>query len=395
MKRLKGFWRPEARLALLVILGLVALSGLLLYKLGTLVGGLSSQEMAAASAQLGWTGLWVDALYLPLKLVRSAVYFLDPAHGQILTRLPNTLFGALTVVSFGWLIWLWHGRRTAILAMLLFATSAWTLHVSRLASLDVLYLWAIPTLLLIQVLLYRYGLKPLVWYGSLLTWGLLLYIPGLVWLILAQWYLQRGLLVKSWRHFSAWWQRLLAIVALVIWLPLLVKSLLKSGQLVAWLGLPTDWPTPLALLGQLRDVFWNLFVAGPSQSEIWLNMAPILDFFTLIICGLGIYFYLSHWQASRSRTIGWLFAIGVILVGLGGAVSLSLLVPLLYVAAAAGLAYLLREWLKVFPLNPLARGLGIGLVTLAVVISCVYNLRAYFVAWPHHTSTAAVFRHHR
>jgi hypothetical protein len=78
--------------------------------------------------------------------------------------------------------------------------------------------------------------------------------------------------------------------------------------------------------------------------------------------------------------------------GLGGAAYLSLVVPLLYIFAATGIAYLLHEWLRVFPLNPVARKLGIGLVVVAVAVSCSYNLRAYYVAWPHNAATQTAFR---
>jgi hypothetical protein len=91
-----------------------------------------------------------------------------------------------------------------------------------------------------------------------------------------------------------------------------------------------------------------------------------------------------------------LFALaGLLLVGLGGPVGLSLLVPLLYVWAAAGIAYLTREWLQVFPNNPLARSLGLGLIVLAVGLGCIYNLRAYFVAWPHNQTTRVTFQSRR
>ena len=71
---------------------------------------------------------------------------------------------------------------------------------------------------------------------------------------------------------------------------------------------------------------------------------------------------LTHWQlVAQPLARHAALSSGVVLVGLGGPVGLSILVPLLYVAVATGLAYLLHEWLKVFPNNPLARGFGIGL----------------------------------
>jgi len=395
MKRIKGLWRNNAKLmALGIVIGL-GLAYLLLYKLGSLVGGLSSQEVATATTPVGWHGIFANPLDLPLKVVRSVVFFSVADHGQTLTRLPNAFFGGLAVVSFGALIWLWHGTRTALLSTALFATGAWTLHVSRYASSDVLYLWAIPSLLLIQVFLHRYGDKPIVWYGSLLLWGLLLYIPGMVWLMLVQAFCQRGLILKTLRNYSSFTQRLLSFLAVFIWLPLLVLDLLRNNQLLVWLGFPTESPGILPLIKQILAVPVHLFVRGPQYPDLWLDRVPILDIFTLVACVIGIYFYAKNWQATRSQTLLLLFAASILLVGLGGVVSLSALVALAYVFASAGLAYLLTDWLKVFPLNPLARGLGILLITIAVVLSCAYNLRSYFIAWPHNDATRITFRYHR
>ena len=151
----------------------------------------------------------------------------------------------------------------------------------------------------------------------------------------------------------------------------------------------------MTLLKQFAAVPVHLFIRGPQYPELWLGKAPILDVFALVACILGIYFYLTHWKASRSRYLAVLALFGFVLVGLGGPVGLSILVPLLYMAVATGLAYLLRDWLKTFPNNPLARSLGIGLVVFAVTLSCLYNYRAYFIAWPHTAVTKATFRYHR
>jgi len=395
MEKLGSYLGERRRLIGWSLLVIVGIGWLMLYKLGSLTGGLSAGESAAAVAPVGWHGIYHQPLDLPLKLVRSVVFALFPNHGQTLTRLPNALFGSLAIISFAWLVWLWHGTRTTILAGLLFASSAWVLHASRLASFDVLYLWATPTLLLLHVLLSRYSQKASIWYGSLLIWGMMLYVPGLVWLVAIEAWLQRAALKTAWQHFELWWQRLLYVLAGLVWLPLLVYGLTRHGNLINWLGLPSHWGSPVHLLKQFVAVPIHLFIRGPQYPDIWLGRAPVLDIFTLMACLAGIYFYVTHLKASRSRLLASFTLAGFILVGLGGPVGLSLLVPLLYVGAATGITYLLREWLSIFPNNPLARGLGLGLVALAVSLSCVYNLRAYFVAWPHNRATGSVFQYHR
>jgi hypothetical protein len=400
MKKLEGIkgydwgWL-RSREVLWLLIALAALASLLVYKLGSLVGALSIGEVQAATQPVGWHGIFHAPLDLPLKLVRSVVYFFAADHGQTLTRWPNTLFGALAVISFSWLVWLWHGRRTAIFMTLMFATSAWVLHASRLASYDVLYLCAVPLLLLAQALMYRNSQNPAVWYGSFIIWGMLLYVPGMIWLVGLHLFLQRKILSEAWQDEASSKRRLTTAGLSAVWLPLLVIDFFRPGHFMQWLGMPAHFAAPLTLLKHFVGVFVHLFIRGPQYPDIWLGRAPVLDVFTLLVTVIGIYFYTKHWKAWRSRTLGLMFMVGAILVALGGPVGLSLLVPLLYLAAAAGLAYILHEWLKVFPLNPLARSLGIGIIALLVGLSCLYNLRAYFVAWPHNQDTRTTFQYHQ
>jgi hypothetical protein len=394
MKKIRRQLAVHRRKYALLAVAFIVVSFLLLYKLGSLVGGLSLGEVAASRAPVGWHGIYHQPLYLPLNLVRSVVFFLFADHGQSLTRLPNTLFGLLAVFSFAWLVKLWHGTRTALFAGCLFAASAWVLHVSRLAGFDVLYLWAIPTLLVAHAKLQRQSSSAPIFYGSMLVWGVLLYIPGLIWLLLLELYASRQSIAAGWKHFGRWWQRLLYICAGLVWLPLLADRLRQTATLKTWLGLPAHLASPLTLLKHFVGVFVHLFVRGPQYPTLWVGRAPVLDIFTLTACLIGVYFYIQNFKASRSRLLGGFFALGVVLVTLGGPVGLSLLVPIAYLLAATGITLLMRQWLQTFPLNPLARGVGIGLIIVAVALSCTYNLRGYFVAWPHNHTTQAVFRYH-
>jgi hypothetical protein len=376
-------------------LAAAAVAWLLIYMLGSLTGGLSRGEMSAAAAPVGWHGIYEHPLYLPLKLARSVVFSIFPAHGQSLTRLPNVLFGALAIISFSILIRLWHGSRIAVLSTAMFAAGAWTLHVSRLASFDVMYLCALPVLVASHFMLRKHCKKPLVWLSGIVIWSLLLYIPGLVWFVIADIWLQRRFIAEGWRHAGQLWLRVLYVLAGLVWLPLLALGLSRSGTPRAWLGLPSHWGSAGAILKHFAAVPVHLFVRGPEYPSLWLGRAPILDVFGLAVFVLGVYFYISRWRSARSRYLFMLALMGFILVGVSGPVTLSLLVPLLYMGIATGLAYLLHEWLKIFPNNPLARGVGLGLIILAVAISCIYNYRAYFVAWPNAEATKTTFQYRR
>lgn len=395
LKLKKGLGRLRDKKVFYITAALLVLASLLLYKLGSLVGGLSINEVKAANTPVGWHGIFHAPLELPLKLIRSIVFFLASDHGQTLTRLPNAILGAVATISFSCLVWLWHGRRTGIFMTLLFATSAWVLHVSRLASYDVLYLCAIPLLLLSQALMYRNSSNRTVWYSTLALWGLLLYVPGMIWLVLAQIFIQRKILKQAWKTMTGTYNKILTGLISVIWLPLLAIDFARPGHFIQWIGLPANLDAPLTIIKHFFGVFVHLFIRGPQYPDVWLGQAPIFDAFTLLTAILGIYFYFTHSKAWRSKTLGLMAGMGIILVALNGPVTLSLLVPMMYLAAAAGVAFLLHEWLKVFPINPFARSLGIGLIAALVCLSCLYNLRAYFIAWPHNNVTKSTFQYHR
>jgi hypothetical protein len=367
------------------------IAGLMLYKLGSLTGGLSANEVAVAHTPIGWHGLSQDPFYLPLKILRSFFYIFFDHHGQTIARLSNTVFGVLAVLGFSRLLQLWYGGRTAFMGSLLFLTSAWVLHVSRFASNDVLYLAALPILFYVQIALKRAEIATWIYIAPII-WGLSLYVPGLVWLVATQIWLLRNELVTAWKAIQKLWQRILVGFLGLIWLPTLSIHIFSSGNnLLTWLGLPQQLPSAVELGKQFLAVPLHLLIHGPKNPELWLGKAPILDIFTLACALLGIYFYARHITANRSRSLFSLFGVSWVLVALGGPVSISIMVPLMYLFTACGIGYLLHDWLKVFPRNPFARLLGIILIALAVTSSVAYNLRAYFIAWPHSSDTISIF----
>jgi hypothetical protein len=58
---------------------------------------------------------------------------------------------------------------------------------------------------------------------------------------------------------------------------------------------------------------------------------------------------------------------------------------------ATGIAYMLHEWFKVFPHNPIARSIGIIVIAIAILLTSVYQTRSYFVAWRYSPDTAKAF----
>lgn len=269
------------------------------------------------------------------------------------------------------------------------------MHVSRYASYDVVYLWAVPTLLAVLIAWERYHQRPRIAYAAIAALCSLLYVPGIVWLVLAGILLQPHLLKHSWQSaknsIGKW---LLVLTPLIALTPLLIAFVRTPSLIQTWLGLPLHFGTPSAVMhGLLHDVSFFVY-RGPATPEVWLARAPILSFFSIVMALLGALFYLKHRRAPRTRFLMAFFVIGGLLFALGGPVTISILVPLVYLLVAAGFGYLLHEWLHVFPRNPLARSVGFGLLGLAVLLTCIYEVKSYYVAWPHNTATQAAFHSH-
>ncbi len=395
MKQFRRWYQKYALIIFWVAAISVGLTALYLYRLGSIPSGMSAKEILVANGQYGWHGLFHSLLYAPLNLVRSTIFFVVGHHGQFLTRLPNAIFGMMTVLGFAWLLWLWHGTRTAILGTVLFASSAWTLHISRVANNDVMYLWAMVVLLVSNAALHRHSKQLLVVYGVLFSWVALLFVPGMLWLLAVNIFWQRKAVLQTLQVADSVWRRIgLGLVA-IIPIGLLLASLIHSGGWLLWLGLPAHFPNPITVVRNFFGIVYHLYIHGPLMPEVWLGRLPILDILALVFSLIGLYFYATNFGAGRSRMLASFFFLSLLLISLGGPVSISLIVPLMYGLVATGMAFLLREWLRVFPLNPFARTIGIGLIVAAVALSSLYNVRAYFVAWPHNPTTQSIYRYHR
>jgi hypothetical protein len=219
----------------------------------------------------------------------------------------------------------------------------------------------------------------------------LLYVPGMIWFIAL------GVILRF-KAIDRLFKKHLGTVtagaaALLVLLAPLGYAIYKSPELARVLaGLPAHgWPKPLEVLTNTLQVPLSFIFRTPYMPEHWLARLPILAFFTVIMAFLGGYLYARHWRLMRTKVMAAILVIGTVLVGLGGAVSLSIIVPFVFILAAAGIGFMLDRWYKVFPRNVIAQGIGVGFITLAVLASSWYNLRLYFVAWPAVPATKAIY----
>lgn len=380
----------------LIVIGLIAAGLLMFIKLGSLNHGVSHNELAIAVKPDGWHGIYHNPLFMPLKVLRSAVYKYFAPLSQSLIRLPNALLGFLTIIGMFLTLLFWYGKRTAIATIVLFATSAWVLHVSRVASYNTAYLAGITGVLLANAIMSKKFKNPVVYSLVNLMLAFIIYIPGMIWFILASLIFKRNEFIIGFKKQTKTWQKIIYIVTGIIWLPLLVDYFIRFPKTVmSWAYIPSPLPSIGTYLGHLGNIFVHLAVMGPKFPEFWLGRLPVLDLLSLFAAVIGIYYYARHAGSQRSKFLLTMSVIAILVTALGSPVNLNFIIPIVYIFVAAGIAFLLKQWFSVFPFNPIARGVGYFLIGCAILTASAYNLRSYFQAWPNNPTVAKVFDVHR
>ncbi len=396
MKKFKLIINDHIWQILLATAGVALLCLLLWFRLGSLThGNAAAVEVASRASADSWQVILDNPLNAPYTMVLRLVTM--TGHDGITSlRLISTLFGALAAVMFYFVALQWHRKRVALLASWLFISSSWFLHVARLGSPDILWLVSILAIVVLLTPNRRARKSSLALPSTLIALSCVLYVPGMVWLVLTGVVLQRKNIREAWAATEVTWQRILSIVASTVVLAPLVYSLARSLELIPhWLGLPSGSGlhalVPTTILQNLIGVPNSLLFHSSFDSVHWLGNLPLLGSFEIIMFVLGLYFYATHLRAARTRLIVLLAGIAWLLVGVIGLNAISLVVPVVYLLLAAGIAYILHLWLIVFPHNPIARTVGITSILLAVMLTSIYQTRGYFVAWRYNSDTSQVF----
>lgn len=369
--------------------GLLAIvTFVLVWKLNTLLPGYSQPEADTYQASLSFDRLLDNPLNAPYLLLVKALLYVHP-DSYMATRVSSVIIGAGILLLFGLLVRHWHGTRTAAIATLLFGTSAWFLHVTRMGTPEVM-LFGIFALTACGFWLKQTNS----WLALLACFGLaavLLYVPGLVWFIVLA-------VIWQWRVIDRIFKKRLVTVAIgtvgfLAALAPLGMALYKDHALIKpWLGLPHDWPTPPEMIRNLLEIPYHLFVRGETNALAWLGTAPILDVFTLVMFLLGVYLYLRKLKLARTPVFISIMVLTAALMTLGSPVTFSIIMPFVYIVAAAGIVWLTGQWFTVFPRNPIARGIGWTLISLVVVVVCTFHLTHYFRGWPQAAATHEAYR---
>jgi hypothetical protein len=396
MKNSKPFIASYAPQIAVILAGAALLFFMLWFRLGSLTHGNASDiEAATRAASVSWKAIWDNPLNAPYTVVQHLVT-MSGHHGITSLRLISTMWAAVAAGLFYLVARQWHNMRVAILASWLFISSGWFLHISRLGSPEILWLTSLLALVVLLTPNKRGRQSSLALPSTLIILSSILYVPGMVWLVLAGVIVQRKNLHEAWLATEAGWLRMVSVVTSIAILgPLIHGLVLSSAVLKQWLGItPGSGSSVLsmpAILHNFVDVPRSLLLSSSFDAAHWLGHLPLLSAFEIAMLLLGASFYITHIRATRTRLIIVLTAVAWGLISIMGINAITLVVPLIYLLVAAGVAYILHVWLKVFPNNPVARSLGIGIIMFTVLLTSVYQTRSYFVAWRYDTATIQAF----
>lgn len=366
----------------------LVVGGFLLYRLGTLVPGLSAVELAARASASSGMLIIKNPLNLPHKLIQYGFISLGLT-GAFWMRLASVIFGIIIIVGFYRIIRTWYSVRVAILTTFLLLSSPMFLHFARLGT---------PQILLA-------GTIGLFWAGIrlraneprtstiIIAFAIVLnclYVPGLIWFIVPLIIWQHKKILKEIHRIPKKFIGLVIAATIICIAPLLYAFFRDVSLIRVWLAIPNQ----LNIMNMLSNT-WHLplwlVIRGPQNAVYWLGHAPLMNIFTLVMFILGIFSASHYLLLDRVRAIFGMLAIGVALTILNGPWELIVVVPIVFVLVASGIALLLQQWFTVFPRNPLARWVGISTVLVIVLLASIYNVRHYYIAWAHAPETRQTF----
>jgi hypothetical protein len=224
---------------------------------------------------------------------------------------------------------------------------------------------------------------------------LALYSPAIIWLVFLTGVVsllhykqrQRSLPLKTWHKI------IIALTALILLAPLVLSLISHPAQGLTLLGISSVAHSIPELFLNVSDAVKAIFFINTSASPLGLGKTPMLDIFSVFMFLLGCYYFERRLSLKRSKMLFGGLAIGLVVCTISGfdLMRLSLLLPLVYIFIAAGIHESISRWLAVFPRNPIARGLGVVVLSVAIGFVASYHLDKMFIVRPGNPEIRALY----
>ncbi len=367
---------------LFIFIGILSLALLYGFRLGSLVKGHNPYETLDFLHINGLGPIFDNISFAPIKLLDLISYKID--HPNVTyTRLISLCLMIIAVVVLFRILYKWNTARIAILGTALFATNTYIISSARFTNFEAMQLLVIPSIILIGTWLKSKRYVNRMWIGATAT-GIMLYVPGFILMIGLLGAIFRNRLRVAWKFVSNKVQTLTVVGFFLMILPIFYGFYQNLNQWSTFLGIDKLVDGDFLNIGKdFLNLFDQLFYKGPENiNYFWLGGSPIIDIATTVLIGVGIYNYSVNTHKLRFKLLAFLGVIGCILIATSSVLTVSLILPILYLFAANGIVFLAASWLTVFPHNPLARKFAYGCLTVLVLCIMAFHMYRYFIVWP-------------
>lgn len=389
MKKLTDFIQ-QFWLIIVISVGIGVIGyGLLFGAIGTLPGGYAATEAKSLAISNNLSTITQQPVNTPYTVL---VWIGSKAtnHNIIVTRIVAALFAIGVAVLFYWVVMHWYSKRIAIIATALFVCSSGYLHAARYGTALILQMATI-CLLAVPWLYKRAKGERAVTYLIAVVLAITAYVPGMLWFQLLGLIILRKPIFSLFRRLGRKHTALIISLYVALLVPIIWASIHNFDSLLLILGVPSTIPSISDIANNALDLIKSIAFRGYYSPEYWLYGAPLLNVAEVIFFIAGCILLFKRPMANANYWLLAALAVSILLVVLGGNVAIFILVPLVYLVIAAGVYYLLNQWLSVFPRNPIARATGVIIIGMIVVFSIYYHLRAYYIAWPRAPETEHVY----
>lgn len=360
------------------------------WRLGSLTPGLSPAEATARQFSGSLRSIIDNPLNFPLHLLQYGLQSLGH-HTAFFMRLPSVFFMLIFLGCFYYLVRNWFGRLVGLFGTLLLVGAPWLILIARSADDAILLLS--PLVIIFLFLKYiraskHTGLILAIFACSL---AISLYIPGMIWFVVAGGLLQRRTLTAALKKHNLKTLLTSAGLSVLLIIPLLAAVIKNPSLGQQLLLIPDHWS---GLIRSSKDIAWSglaLFWHSARHTDLIVNRLPLLDF---IAAALALSGAVAMWLRARKEFYELLIIVALSIIFSGLNNNFYLLIPAvmaIYIFAAAGLRYLYMEWRQVFPHNPLPKILALSLIVLVVGVHLLFGIRYALVAWPHTNATHQIY----
>lgn len=395
MKSFFGWVRKKAVILFTYSVLVTALLAVYTYKQQSLIPGLNTYEQEAVQQLNNYKYPWRNSIDAPFTTT-AKILTLTGIGNVRAVRLTSALLMVMSIVMFYQLLrnWLLSPGK-ALVGTTLFATSSWALVLGRGGHTVVAGIFFLLLIFTLSTRLYFTTHPFLDWLLFIAAVSLSLYTPLIVWLVFLAFVIymlnirqkQRTVPLKTWHKL------IVGSLGTLLVIPLLISFILDKSYVLTLLGVDGLVISIPTLVLNAGSIVASIFFINTTTSPIGLGRLPLLDIFSLFMFLLGTYYFERRLSLKRSKLLFGGLAMGIIICSLSefNVMRVSLLLPLVYIFISAGIHESISRWLAVFPRNPIARTVGIIVISIALGFTSFYHLSRTFIARPGNPQTRSLY----